>query len=800
MYFRYSRRTLVIILYILCFGTFISQASFVDSTISQQIIRQAIAVAPQHRQATSNYAADIFLQYQGSWQTIPKIWQSLLLKEGVQDSLVYQSESYAHLEVDKGYNYCYTYQGVRNNFHTAPRADRYVNPNFYEALVGPGAISPLAPKALQLYDFQLVKTIDTPQGKAYQLAIQPKHHNDEKVFSGTITLDAQHFWLKEVNLTVKHYAILYHIQASYAPVGDRYMPVFYHIETTGALMGFTGKYQYTAHISHYQLGEIKPCERPAEDSFKEIYNLQERNFEVQQFKQVMQSLATNLQNMWSEANMASGLGRFDKVVVNTQAHQQPDAWWKEVRPDSLAVFGLPLPIASKEKNTLPPQPDEYATYRQTNLKFGIGSILFSRSFFWGNNSKGFYPHEIYYKSPVLDFNFNTVEGFVQNTGALYRYRTARYNWFEIDPTWRYSYDLEKSSGTLKIRWKTEQEDYSITGGKFVSQYNVDTPIAFDLNSLSTLLLKKNYVKIYEKEFVNLSLLKRFSNTWTFRSSVEWARRYLLQNTTDYYWVNLLNESYLPNSPSNKELSNTEFQTNDAFLVSFQVNYRPTLKKQYRNGLRLVDLSSSPLFTFKYRGAINGVMHSNINYHTIELGVTHNFPISINTNFNYIAQAGTFFNTDAMTFADYKHFNGNNNMISIGNMLTTHRLVGFYDNYVWGASKKFIDPFQYSTNGTYIDIMTMMGFRKLLISRLNFAKKLALREEFFANYLYTANKNYHYAEFGYGIDGIARIFRIEFGYRIENGRFTKDSPSSSSIMPIIRIALNSRVRGGVTPEW
>jgi hypothetical protein len=81
----------------------------------------------------------------------------------------------------------------------------------------------------------------------------------------------------------------------------------------------------------------------------------------------------------------------------------------------------------------------------------------------------------------------------------------------------------------------------------------------------------------------------------------------------------------------------------------------------------------------------------------------------------------------MTFADYKHFNGNNNMISIGNMLTTHRLVGFYDNYIWGASKKFIDPFLYSTNGAYIDIMTMVGMRKFLVSRLNIARKLALRE-------------------------------------------------------------------------
>lgn len=72
-------------------------------------------------------------------------------------------------------------------------------------------------------------------------------------------------------------------------------------------------------------------------------------------------------------------------------------------------------------------------------------------------------------------------------------------------------------------------------------------------------------------------------------------------------------------PQNKEITNTKFQSNDAFLASFQINYRPTLKKQYRNSIRYVDFSSSPLITFKYRGAIPKVFGTEIDFHTIELG-------------------------------------------------------------------------------------------------------------------------------------------------------------------------------------
>jgi hypothetical protein len=356
-------------------------------------------------------------------------------------------------------------------------------------------------------------------------------------------------------------------------------------------------------------------------------------------------------------------------------------------------------------------------------------------------------------------------------------------------------------GMLKLRWKTQKEEISISGGEFISQYNVDTPVALDLNSLSTLLLKKNFVKIYEKDFINVSFSDRFSNTLGIKASAEWARRYPLENTTNYYWINYAGDAYLPNFPKNQEIGQTNFQSNDAFLVSFQMNYRPTLKKQYRNNIRYVDFASSPLITFKYRGAIPKLFGSEMDYHTIELGITHNFPLSINTNFNYIAQVGTFLSANKMTFADYKHFNGNNNMISIGDALTTHRLVGFYDNYIWGVSKKLIDPFYFSTNGSYIDIMTMVGLRKFALTQLMSVRNLGIREELFANYLYTANHNIHNIEFGYGVDGILRILRVEAVFAYNNiGYPNKDFSSIKNTQIGIRISLNSRVRGGVTPDW
>ena len=775
-----------------------------DSLLVKNIIEKAIEVAPTHDKSYANYTAETFIQNSGKWTRVPNIWKSLLVNEGIEEGLIYQSESFAKFSVNDSNEYQFDYQAIRNNYHAEVRPDKLVNPNFYKSILGTGAISPLSPKAFNYYDFALVNTVELEGIKIYQIRVIPKNNNDEKVFNGTISLTSDDYSIQQINLSVRHYAIDYQIVIDFGKHLNQWFPEKFNIKTSGSLMGFDGVYQYLAKVWNYQIiksEEAKKLVRPAESEFHEIVNVQERNFEVQQFKQVMSALATNLRNQWSDANIASGLKRYDKINVLTEADERVINYWHEVKQLSdFQIFAPDLSIAGKNKNTLPPQPDEFSTYRQANQKIGLGSILFSRSYFWGSTIRGYYPYEIYYKAPLLDFNYNTVEGYVFNTGTIFRYRKNRYDWWEIDPTFRYSLTQKRSMGMVKIRWKTEKEDFSVSGGKFVSQYNVDTPIAFDLNSLSTLLLKKNYVKIYEKDFINISYNDRFSNTFGIKTSLEWARRYPLQNTIDHSWVDFGNADYIPNFPVNQEIGATEFKTNDAFIASFQLNYRPFLKKQYRNYIRSVDFASSPLITFKYRGAIPKVFGSQMDFHTIELGITHNFPLSINTNFNYIAQAGTFISANNMTFADFKHFNGNNNMISIGDALTTHRLVGFYDNYVWGASKKIIDQYFYSTNGSYIDIMTMVGLRKFALTQLISVRRLGIREEFFANYLYTAKNNVHNIEFGYGIDGIARIMRVEAVFNYNNLGIPKANNGLVNTQFAIRLALNSRVRGGVTPEW
>jgi hypothetical protein len=222
-------------------------------------------------------------------ESYPKYLERTSQKEGIEDHLAYQSESYGKFRVDTAYNYVFDFKATRNNYHAEARADKFVNLISIK-LRWIKAISPLSPKAFHYYDFKWIGNAFLAGKEADWFEIIPKRNNDEKVFSGKIALSKDEGWIVGLDVSVNHYAIQYHFEIDFESIQSVVLPLKYQISTTGKLMGFQGEYQYVAHVWNYQLGNIEPIKRPAEHQFREVYNIQERNFEVQQFKQVMGTL------------------------------------------------------------------------------------------------------------------------------------------------------------------------------------------------------------------------------------------------------------------------------------------------------------------------------------------------------------------------------------------------------------------------------------------------------------------------------------------------------------------------------
>ena len=325
----------------------------------------------------------------------------------------------------------------------------------------------------------------------------------------------------------------------------------------------------------------------------------------------------------------------------------------------------------------------------------------------------------------------------------------------------------------------------------MAQYNPENTISPEMNSLSTLLLKNNQMKIYRSKFTSLNFTKRFSAQFFLKSLIEYSERSQMDNTTDYYWINFLNRDFKPNNPTNSEYTQEGFATHKSFITQLQVGFRPFLTQSYRANTRLTDWGSSPLLLAKYRAGWKDVGGSSTDFNQVELSYLHNIEVNPWIKMGLLINAGTFIGNKPSYFIDFKHYNGTLNLVQAGEMLASERLVGYYQNFTSGANQRLnVNHYANSTAGSYVEALSFFQFSNLWLKPLLGMKKLYVKEVLIANANYVQNQNLLYNEVGYGLDGVFKVFRLEAIANFINGQFSYIG---------FRVNINSRIRIGNIPE-
>jgi hypothetical protein len=202
------------------------------------------------------------------------------------------------------------------------------------------------------------------------------------------------------------------------------------------------------------------------------------------------------------------------------------------------------------------------------------------------------------------------------------------------------------------------------------------------------------------------------------------------------------------------LPNTSFADNTAFVGRIGFEGRPWQKFKIRNGAKYRADRSSPVLTLDYRKGFSGILGSDVDYDLMEVGIRDGIRFGIRGTLDVNLKAGKFFNAKSIYFMDYKHFMGNQTGIITTDPVGSFRLMDYY---------------KYSTRDHYFSANIHYHFRKFLISRIPKARLLGVTENFFFNYLATPSSG-NYTELGYGINGILRLFRLEFATSFQNGNY------------------------------
>jgi|GEM_PF-88852 len=492
--------------------------------------------------------------------------------------------------------------------------------------------------------------------------------------------------------------------------------------------------------------------------------------------------------------------------VDSMAYKRDSSYWAEIRPIPLTVYEVKgyervdslsrVEAEKREREEAGEETDEKAAQKSKKKKrpnaFEPMDLIGGGSYNYGNTRLSF-------ESIPSNLHFNPVEGYSLHSEIALRFRQkvmfknetpdeeptpgrdstagvtiksgdqvafeeAAKRKVRVTRDWklgitpRYAFAREKFTGKGRLNYgfgrRFRRGHAEIEGGRYIVQYNSEKPISELINTYLNLFEERNFIRLYEKDYVGFNFDKQLRENWKFLLNAEWAKRYTLNNNTTQTWFNRDDRSYDSNTPVNDEWTTPAPAIERAATLSIGVEARPWQRYRTYNGYTQVVENSSPILTFRYKKGLNGLFDSEVNYDLLDFTYRHGFKVGARGKMDVKVNTGIFLNNDYVGFADYKHFNGNRISLVTSDPVGSFRLLDYY---------------RHSTADKYLSAHAHYQFRKFLFTQITEVWLLGLKENVFVNYLATpTSKNYF--EVGYSVDNIFRIFRLETAVSFQDGKY------------------------------
>lgn len=732
------------------------------------IMRKAIAKAKYHTQQIDSFSARVYIKGSGKLKDYPWLAKKALEKEGIKKNRVFVSESVSEIHYKRPNTFREKVISIRSDGrdnNTSPNS--FVFGSFYQPMIAE-TVSPLSPAAFAYYKFEYQGTFKDRNYDVSKIKVIPRSRGDN-VVEGMLYIVEDWWSIHSLDFSTTKLGIRIDIKQMYAPVDDKaWLPVSQQFFINGKFFGFEFDYTYLATVSNYRItlnpelvveNMVVIDEKLQTEKAREIEKtLSNKSQPLQQRLEAGQEITRKeLKSIMKEYERQERKQQSDPTVIaNTEfkvdsgAYKKDSLYWASIRPvpltdEEVKGYRITDSLAIEERKK-----DEGDTLRRSD-----------------KNKEGFQPWDVltgdYYKlgkrtslwMEPIQVLFNPVEGFVllQRTNWGYALQDSLRTRLNFRPTFRYAFTRRQLSGTLRVQVRNRKGRIQLEGGRYIQQFNPDEPILPAINTATSLWGMRNFMKIYEQDFIALNAQRIITPRLRFSTSWSYAYRRELFNMTNYTWSRRNSEGYLPNAPENLELENTSFPNHYAFIGSATVTYRPWLKYRIRNGRRYAIETSSPAFSLRYDQGFPA-FGSGINFNRAEAGYRQTLNVGVRGELRVNLQAGKFFKTDSMAFMDYRHFMGNLTPLATTDPIGSFRLLDYY---------------RYSTAKEYLVANFNYQFRKLLVSSNYKLHLLGIRESIFINYLGTPTSQ-NYMELGYAINGILRLFRLEAAAAFQNGAY------------------------------
>lgn len=728
------------------------------------IMRKAISKKKYHLLQYDSYSVTVYTKGTGELNKAPFFLKKKIEEEGgVKLNEAYTTESVSELTFRQPNTIEEKVISVRTTGESVEGASPsvFVKANFYNDQVV-NVISPLARSAFAYYKFKYEGSFMEGGYEINKIRVTPRSRG-EQVFEGYIYIIENLWAIHSLDLKTNVMGFQVKLALNYAEVSPTvWLPVTYRLNFSGKVLGFAGEFKFLASLSNYDVDLNEDLLADTEIIDEKVQEIPEGlpEIKVKEKDEVVQILES--EDQMTRKQFRKMINQYEKESLKEQenpkvisetsfkidslASKRDSAYWADIRPVPLTI----KEIKGYERD------DSIARVKQAKIT-GVdttnsikkGGFKISDVVLGGN----------YYFSPRTSFKleplwfhtfFNTVEGLNINAiGKLKHEFDSLRKELTFMPVLRYGFSSEDFYALGQIAYVSKNNrkvtEISMEGGKFVDQYSDKQPIHPHINTFSTLLFRRNYMKLYEKSYLKGRVLFKPSDWWTFETGLEYTQRNTLYNQNEYsFFYGDKKREFTSNLPFNYELSDTWFPGHEALLFNVNIAYWPVKKYSVYNNKKFPLYFKSPKLILNYKKGIKNIGGSDVDFDHIEIGVDHQINFGVSGKLQFELRAGAFPNKDKMAFVDYQHFDGNRTIFSSLKPAGAFRLLDYY---------------AFSTNSNYFAAHTHYQFRKFLFTQLPELRFSGMRENIFFNYLKHENSP-NYWEVGYSLDQVLRVLRIE----------------------------------------
>ena len=747
------------------------------------IMRKAIGLAPYYLHHVEYYKAEIYLKGNLTIKNIPRILQRSMKIEAssssgnsastttMKEGDVYIMESVNDLVYTAPDKYVQTMLSYNSTF---PEQGNQISPmdfiqaSFYEPVLADMAISPLSPDAFFHYNFAYKGASVQGNYIVDKIEVIPKRKS-QQLFSGIIYIIEDLWCLHSLDLVNNNIAGTIRVQVLYIPVQEEvWMPVSHKFDVNLSIIGFRADAGYGSSIKYNEVRINQNLEKPAAltiDYRKARASLAASDTSKSKTQQQIEKILakdelsnrdmvrlSGLLNKESKASVDDSIRNNLEVkqnvvhIIEKDAGKKDSAYWAGIRPIPLSEAEMKsLRSADSIKSQLATIDIKSDSSRQSGTpkkKFITSVRRLMSGFTWSDTLGRSFVH-----GGLIDFqnlSFNTVDGFLYGIDFRLSKTWDNKNSLSLYPDFKWAFSRQSFNWIVNGQFRFDRMHQSqvyfrtgITGKDINNNGGVNTFI----NSVTSLFMKRNYLKLYESRYATVGYRSEPVNGLYIDLSAGYEDRRILENNTSFSFIKT-DRNYTDNLPDNPYLepsADPSYPLSDQRHGDFSLSISYTPRQMYSivNDAKIPRGSDYPTFSLTWKHGLNEFKNTATGYRHYDLirfEASKRRDIGAFGEFRWRFRTGGFINNSGIAYLDIFHFNSQPLPVLLNDYEDSFQLPAFYS---------------LSTPGYFSEFHMKYTTPYLLIKLLPVISNTLMRENINISFLWS---RYHeaYTEIGYSI--------------------------------------------------